>query len=161
MPTYTEIEVLPDRIFALDTDTRNRICIMRSVSDLYRYRVQHGNAVYLPITYRDHHILGDIEELLKGRGSSQLIEDLDNVYVRFGYLDENLAALQWVSLITFYRRWCEKAHTKQDDGKLQNICKMLSISKRDLNAPITRSPPPRLSRVISTSPLNKRQSRRN
>lgn len=162
MSNYTDIETESDRVYALDTRTLDRVCIMKSVSDIYRIKQQHGNVAYLPVTYRDHRLLSDIEDMLRGRATPSLLDELDDIYVRFGYLDENLGGLQWISLVTFYRRWCEKSHTKLDDGKLQGICKMLSISKRDLSAPITRnSSPPRLLRTVISPHLSRRTTRRN
>lgn len=161
MSDYIDIVIEDDRIYAIDTKTLVRVCIIKSVSDLYRFKEQYGNGVYVPVTYRDHRILADVEELFRGKATDDILGCLSTIYVRFGHLDENLCSLQWINIVTFYRRWCEKAHTKFDDGKLGNICKVLSLSKRDMSAPITRSSPPRLHRALLAPHLSRKINRRN
>lgn len=139
MTNYRNIVIDGDLVTAINSVLNSRVQITKSVSDIYRCVETQRLITYLPVTYRDGGILADIEDLFRGRDVSAAHLRLKDVYIRYGWLDGELESLEWSPVLSFYRRWCEKRFVEQDNTKMGSICKMLSISKKDLHAPL-RSP---------------------
>ncbi len=116
-----------------DTDT----IIEKSISDLYLQRFMRDGAgnvtcILRPITYRDGDILKAVERLFIGELNVEDVGTLIAVQVRYGWLDCNLNRLEWNSLLALHQAWHVNKLTKTDKGKIQLICKALSLSRTKL-----------------------------
>lgn len=113
---------------ALDEFDR-RVFIQESISFIYQVAVEDKRVTFKPIDYRNTDILEEIESYL--RGSKQADMDIVNtIVIRFGWVDTQLAKLNFVDLTTFMDEIRSGKAEPAYKRKLTAICKQLSLSMK-------------------------------
>lgn len=112
------------------------VVIDKSIANLYHCKVvnkETGKIHYDAITYMDQQTLRLVENFIRGRAffSPDDRKTLNNIVVRFGWLDKTLNQLIWVPLVDLVEKFVRKELKGTEKGKFQEICKQLSLSLRD------------------------------
>lgn len=112
------------------------VVIDKSISNLYHCRVVNkttGAIHYNAITYNNQQVMRLVENFIRGRAyfSEDDRKTLNNIVVRFGWLDKTLNQLIWVPLVDIVEKFVRKELKGTEKGKFQEICKQLSLSIRD------------------------------
>ena len=74
--------------------------------------------------------LNDISDYLKMRDYYKDI--INSIVVRCGWMDKNLNSLQFIPLADLIKRIRSGEASSKEKRKLQEICKQLSLSMRDI-----------------------------
>ena len=130
---YTNVVHQDNLILALDDETNKKISITKSTSPLYVVSDASKTTDYRHLSYKDKEILGLIESFIRGslEPNDKQALLLSRIVVRFGWLDKTLGQLQWVPLVDLVDDFVNRNLGPTEKGKLQEICKMLSLSIRE------------------------------
>lgn len=112
------------------------VVIDKSISNIYQCHVVNkttGAVHYNAITYNNQQVMRLIENFIRGRAyfSEDDRKQLNNIVVRFGWLDKTLNQLIWVPLVDLVEKFVRKELRGTEKGKFQEICKQLSLSLKD------------------------------
>ena len=112
-------------------DEFNRYCFIdKSISMLSHVSASDIKVSYKEITYRNMSTLNDISDYLKMRDYYKDI--INSIVVRCGWMDKNLNSLQFIPLTDLIKRIRSGEASSKEKRKLQEICKQLSLSMRDI-----------------------------
>lgn len=119
--------------FTAYDETGRRVFISESISLIFKVEVneEHNSVRYVPITYKDTTTLTVIERYLMGKtptGRNAL--KMENIVIRFGWMDKRLNKLSFIGLDVLMERIRSGQPEVSDKGKLQQICKQLSLSQK-------------------------------
>ena len=112
-------------------DEFNRYCFIdKSISMLFHVSASDIKVSYKEITYRNISTLNDISDYLKMKDYDKDI--INSIVVRCGWMDKNLNSLQFIPLTDLIKRIRSGEASSKEKRKLQEICKQLSLSMRDI-----------------------------
>lgn len=125
-----------DKYILANIPNGKEVVIDKSIANLYHCKVinkETGRIHYNAITYMDQQTLRLVENFIRGRAffSDSDRKTLNNIVVRFGWLDKTLNQLIWVPLVDLVEKFVRKELKGTEKGKFQEICKQLSLSLRD------------------------------
>lgn len=131
---YTNVKQKDGLFTAIDRlDGDKEVVIEKSISNLYQRQAVGSKIHWKAVTYRNHILLGLVESFIRGEKlfTPNEAKLLSEVYVRYGWLDKNLAQLHWVPLSTIVKLFVGKELSGPDKSKFTALCKVLSLSVRD------------------------------
>ena len=118
--------------FTAFDETGRRVFIIESISFLFAVDVNEEmkTVKYRPIDYRDTKTLTQIEKYLRGGRYNEDI--ITSIVVRFGWMDKRLNKLSFIGLPEFMKLIRLNEANDKQHRKLQEICKQLSLSMKNV-----------------------------
>ena len=118
--------------FSAIDETGRRVFIVESISFIFEVIVdEEMNTVrYRPVNYKDVKVLTAIDNYLRGVRHNKAI--IERLVIRYGWMDRRLSNLSFVNLTDFMKNIRQGDGTSTDQRKLQELCKQLSLSMKNV-----------------------------
>lgn len=113
------------------TDELNRsVRIVESISFIFSVEVDREDqrVIYRPVTYREAEILDEVVKYLRGKPCN--VDMIQNIVIRFGWMDKRLNKLSFMGLTDLMTKIRTKKADNTQIRKLTDICKQLSLSQK-------------------------------
>ena len=143
MTIYQNVALKDDLFTAMESvtnglvTTTELVAVRKHVAVLYWVKEEDGYGAgphrsYEPVLYTNIDMLNAIHNLFTGGLQPGDFELLDQILVRYGWMDKNLNSLRWMNIIDLYRRYSNNDLSHSDKSKLNRVLQQITLSKRDM-----------------------------
>lgn len=115
-------------VFTAKDEMGREIFIHESISFLFLVEVFKHKVVYVPLTFRTSDVLEQVENYLRNHSCDKPM--IENIVVRFGWMDKNLNSVEFIPLTDLVQKIRKNEASAKQRRKLTEICKQLSLSQR-------------------------------